>query len=82
MATHKKKTVKTPKSRSVSTDFWKVDFNVNSLFWIVIGLAVIATGVLTYNTYLQTNAIYDSIDQINIESEASAPKPKTSEPAN
>ena len=83
MATQKKKvtkshktaaqTVKKKQLSSAKNNFWKVEFNVNSVFWLVIGLAVVATAILTYNTNLQTTAIYDSIDQLNSENEAITP---------
>ena len=58
-----KKNVALKSSRS---DFWKVDFTVNTVYWLIIGLAVIATAVWTYNTNEQITAIYDSIDQTSI----------------
>lgn len=61
-------------------NFWKVEFNINTVYWMVIGLAVIATAVWTYNTNQQITAIYDSIDYSTMQSDpadAAAPPPSS-----
>lgn len=77
MATRKKTTVKkTAKAtvkRSVASkktaksNFWKVEFSINTVYWIVIGIAVIAAAALSYNTNQQVNDIYDQIDRNSID---------------
>lgn len=73
MATRKKttakKTAKATVKRSVASkkatksNFWKVEFSINTVYWIVIGIAVIAAAALSYNTNQQVNDIYDQIDR-------------------
>lgn len=71
MATRKKtttkKTAKATVKRSVakkSTNkaFWKVEPNINTVYWILIGVAVIAAAMLSYSTNQRVNDIYDQID--------------------
>lgn len=73
MATRKKITTKkiakptvkrSVAKRSKGSDFWRVGFTINTVYWLVIGMAVIATALLSYNTNLQVNSIYDQIDQV------------------
>ena len=51
-------------SSSTST-FWQVKFTINTVYWIVIGIAVISTAIIAYNTNMQVNDLYDSIDAQN-----------------
>jgi cell division protein FtsL len=91
MAT-KKKTAKTTKAASPGSkkktiskqgsDFWKVQFTINTVYWLVIGLAVIATAVLTYNTNQQISDLYDSIDVSNLQADSSVPPKSTVKPSN
>lgn len=77
MATRKKttakKTAKATVKRSVASkktaksNFWKVEFSINTVYWIVIGIAVIAAAALSYNTNQQVNDIYDQIDRNSID---------------
>lgn len=84
MATKKKVTKRvksTPlaaKKRVVSnkgSDFWRVEFNINTVYWMVIGLAVTATAVLTYNSNQQITSLYDSIDAVNMQLETESKPP-------
>ncbi len=87
MATKKKRTVSAKRAVPVikktvakkhRSNFWKVDFNINTLYWMAIGIAVIATAAWTYNTNQQITEIYDSIDSINsqVDAETYTDKPK------
>ncbi len=77
MATRKKttakKTAKATVKRSVASkksaksNFWKVEFSINTVYWIVIGIAVIAAAALSYNTNQQVNDIYDQIDRSSLD---------------
>lgn len=71
MATRKKtttkKTAKATVKRSVakkSTNkaFWQVEPNINTVYWIIIGVAVVAAALLSFNTNQRVNDIYDQID--------------------
>ncbi len=84
MATKKKVTKRvkstplTAKKRVVSnkgSDFWRVEFNINTVYWMVIGLAVTATAVLTYNSNQQITSLYDSIDAVNMQLETESKPP-------
>lgn len=62
----KKTSVKKPsikKKASTKSEFWNIEFNINTLYWIVIGIAVISTAAWTYNTNQQISEIYDSVDE-------------------
>ncbi len=73
MATRKKttakKTAKATVKRSVASkktaksSFWKIEFSINTVYWIAIGVAVIAAAAISYNTNMQVNNIYDKIDE-------------------
>ncbi|OGL33165.1 hypothetical protein A3F64_02970 [Candidatus Saccharibacteria bacterium RIFCSPHIGHO2_12_FULL_42_8] len=77
MATRKKttakKTARATVKRSVASkktaksNFWKVEFTINTVYWIVIGIAVISAAALSYNTNQQVNDIYDQIDRNSID---------------
>ncbi len=77
MATRKKpaakKTAKATVKRSVAkkstakNNFWNIEFSINTVYWIAIGVAVIAAAVISYNTNMQVNDIYDRVDRITIE---------------
>lgn len=78
MATRKKtttkKTAKATVKRSVakkspSKAFWKVDFTINTVYWLVIGIAVVAAALFSYTTNQRVNDIYDQIDTTMIQSE-------------
>ncbi len=77
MATVKKKksaqaarpTVKKSVVSKKRNGFWRVEFNINTVYWMIIGLAVIATAVWTYNTNQQISEIYDSIDYSTMQSD-------------
>jgi|JRYG01.1.fsa_nt_gb cell division protein FtsL len=64
-----KKTRKTPakkavaRQKKVASDFWTVKFTVNTLYWLIIGVAVVSTAFITFNTNQQVNELYDQIDQ-------------------
>lgn len=71
MATRKKPAKKTTKKATVkrsvakkssASSFWKIEFSINTIYWIAIGIAVISVAVLSYNTNQQVNDIYDQID--------------------
>ncbi len=79
MATRKKptakKTAKATVKRSVAkknpqSDFWKVEFTINTVYWIIIGAAVIAAAILTYDTNQRVNETYDQIERINAQLDA------------
>ncbi len=85
MATKKKKTaapkratpvIKKSVTKKNTNKFWKVEFNVNTVYWMAIGVAVIATASWTYNTNQQITEIYDSIDSVNIEADSNFTKPQ------
>ena len=86
MATKKKKATKSAskainrKAVSSGSDFWKVEFNLNTLYWVVIGLAVISTAVWTYNTNQQISELYDSIEVTNLENEEPVPSKRPATP--
>lgn len=74
MATRKKiitkKSVKPTVKRSVASkskgsNFWKIKFTINTIYWLIIGVAVISVALLLYSTNLQVDNIYDQIDQVN-----------------
>lgn len=70
--TTKVKTVVARKSvpaKTESSSFWKIEFNVTTLFWLAIGVAVIATAAWTYNSSQQISEIYDSIDETNLQTQ-------------
>ncbi len=77
MATRKKttakKSAKATVKRSVASkkvtkkSFWKVEFTVYTVYWLAIGIAVIAAAALSYNTNQQVNDIYDQIDRSSAE---------------
>lgn len=78
MATRKKTTTKraakptvrkSVASKSKGSDFWRVDFTINTVYWLIIGAAVIAAALLSYNTNLQVNSIYDQIDQVKAQAD-------------
>jgi len=64
-----KKTAKATVKRSVAkkstskSNFWKIEFSINTVYWIAIGVAVIAAAAISYNTNMQVNNIYDKIDE-------------------
>lgn len=79
MATRKKptakKTAKATVKRSVAkknpqSDFWKVEFTINTVYWLIIGAAVIAAAILTYDTNQRVNETYDQIERINTQLDA------------
>ncbi|MBI3494376.1 hypothetical protein HY004_00120 [Candidatus Saccharibacteria bacterium] len=63
-----KKTAKATVKRSVAAKkstkkaFWKVEPNINTVYWVLIGIAVVAAASLSYNTNQRVNDIYDQID--------------------
>ena len=78
MATRKKttskKTTKATVKRSAvakkstkNNSFWKIDFSINTVYWLAIGIAVISAAALSYNTNQQVNDIYDQIDRNAVE---------------
>lgn len=77
MATRKKTTSKkTAKAtvkrsaaakKSTTKNFWKIDFSINTVYWLAIGVAVISAAALSYNTNQQVNDIYDQIDRSSTE---------------
>lgn len=77
MATRKKTTSKkTTKAtvkrsavakKSTKNSFWKIDFSINTVYWLAIGIAVISAAALSYNTNQQVNDIYDQIDRNAVE---------------
>jgi len=90
MATKKKivaKKVKKPiVKKSIAarrgSSFWRIEFNVNTVYWLVIGLAIIATATWTYNTNQQISDIYDSIDQTNsVNDDVVSPTHKATNPS-
>ncbi len=67
-----KKTAKATVKRSVAkkstkNGFWKVDFTINTVYWLVIGVAVVAAALFSYTTNQRVNDIYDQIDVATIE---------------
>ena len=58
-----KKKVATSTTKNTKSEFWNIEFNINTLYWITIGIAVISTAAWTYNTNQQISDIYDSVDQ-------------------
>lgn len=78
MATRKKtttkKTAKATVKRSVAKksskgSFWKIEFTINTVYWLIIGIAVIAAAAFSYNTSQRVNDIYDQIDIQNAQAE-------------
>lgn len=72
--TPKKTTKAAPAARKTTkavdtTSFWQVKFTINTVYWLVIGAAVISTAVITYNTHVQLNNLYDAIDAENAKTE-------------
>ena len=63
-APHKAKKATTASAVS-DNSFWQVKFTINTVYWLIIGAAVIATAFITYNTNVQLNELYDSIDAQN-----------------
>ncbi len=59
----KKPVAKKRVAARAKSEFWNIEFNINTLYWIVIGIAVISTAAWTYNTNQQISDIYDSVDQ-------------------
>ncbi|MDO8335257.1 MAG: hypothetical protein Q7T74_00530 [Candidatus Saccharibacteria bacterium] len=69
-----KKTAKATVKRSVakkSTNkgFWRVEPNINTLYWIIIGIAVVAVALLSVSTNQRVNSIYDQIDSQTTETQ-------------
>lgn len=69
-----KKTAKATVKRSVAKkstnkSFWKVDFTINTLYWLVIGVAVISAALFSYTTNQRVNDIYDQIDATTLETQ-------------
>ena len=74
MATAKKKTASkkrttkatNTRNRSVSkkkqSDFWTVKLSVETLYWLIFGILVVAIGFWTYNTSQEVHEIYNSIN--------------------
>ena len=56
-------------TKSSGQDFLKVDFNLNTVYWLIIGVAVISTALITYSNHQRINEIYDSIERTEILSE-------------
>lgn len=88
MATKKKvvkkaKAISSPqrKSASANADFWKFEFNMNSLYWLAIGLAIIAAALWIYSLNQETSDIYDEIDSSTTESTAPAPRQNATPPS-
>lgn len=76
MATKKKttarKVTKKPAVRRTSVarsapanNFWKIDLNITTVYWLALGIAVIAIAIWTYDTYMVANSVFDQIDQAN-----------------
>lgn len=57
-------------SKSAASDFWQVRFTINTVYWLIIGAAVISTALITYNTNQQINDIYDRIELDNAATES------------
>lgn len=64
-ASPKKTTVTKASQPSTTSEFWQVRFTINTVYWLIIGAAVIATAIITYNTNQQINDIYDRIELEN-----------------
>lgn len=59
------KRVSAKKPVSVAANFWKIEFTINTVYWLVIGVAVIATAFIAVDNNQRLNAIYDQIDAEN-----------------
>lgn len=69
-----KKTAKATVKRSVAKKstknaFWKVDFTINTVYWLAIGIAVVAAALFSYTTNQRVNDIYDQIDITTVETQ-------------
>lgn len=72
MATRKKTTTKksakttvkrtAPRKQAASSHFWKVKLTTNTLYWLLIGVAVIATALISYDTNQRINSVYDEVE--------------------
>ncbi len=74
MATTKKKTTTkkraakatSAKKRTVSkkkqSDFWTIKFTVETLYWLIFGVLVVAIGYWTYTTSQEVNEIYNNMN--------------------
>ena len=58
-------TRKTTKASTATSSFWQVKFTINTVYWLIIGAAVLTTAFITYNTHVQLNNLYDAIDAEN-----------------
>lgn len=75
----KKTTVR--RTKATNSEFWKVKFTVHTLYWLIIGLAVISTAFITYNTNLQVNEMYDQLAEQQATLETYLTTPKITPPA-
>lgn len=90
MATTKKKTTTkkratkatSAKRRTVSkkkqSDFWTVKFTVETLYWLIFGVLVVAIGYWTFTTSQEVNEIYDNMNNQEVLI-IQAPQTKTTE---
>ncbi len=65
-----KKTTKTVKKVSAAPNFWQVQFTINTVYWLIIGAAVIATGFIAVENNQRLNDVYDKIDTLQTQDEA------------
>jgi len=77
----KKTTVKKPRAYAKSTsvksfhvaprqqDFWALNFTQQSLYWVIIGAAVLAVAIYVATLQIKINELYDQVDANSLQSE-------------
>ncbi|MCA9338752.1 hypothetical protein KC939_00215 [Candidatus Saccharibacteria bacterium] len=70
----KKRTV----SKQKQSDFWTVKFTVETLYWLIFGVLVVAIGYWTFTTSQEVNEIYDNMNDEEL-IVIQAPQTKTTE---
>jgi cell division protein FtsL len=75
--------VKKRVASSAQDSFWKIEFNVNTFYWIIIGVMVVGIAMWTYDTNQRINKMYDTVDQNNAVDEVTPRiKPTSAQPTN
>lgn len=54
----KKRTV----AKKTQSNFWTIEFNVETLYWLIFGVVVVAIGIWTYTTSQQVHEIYNNME--------------------
>ena len=73
-ASTRKRTV----SKKKQSDFWTVEFTLETLYWLIFGVLVVAIGYWTYTTSQQVHEIYNNMNNEEL-IVIQAPQTKTTE---